>query len=384
MIKSFKIDTTYIESFSIFFLLSIPSIKILYSSSLINFIPIILLIFSLFHKEKLKIPQFKKNLIQYWSLFSIILILFYLNGLYIDSIDIFIKYIFLFTSILLIIVFTTYKHLKIINLIIIFWGVFLALWQLTYGIPTYREFGQHYLTVSLPIGVACVNLLIVLFFGKKLKYRLGYLMLFCITFLSLGTLLSRSAIIFPIIIFLLSFVLIGFFRKDGNNYYKLLFLIILLFFINIDYTNLLNFIDFKQAKRLVLTLESLGDEGRIDSLYKPAINLIYNSPIIGHGTNSSKYLLGFYPHNIFLEILVSGGVVLFSIFLLFISKFLKYFFKTLIYARSNIVLLGFSSSAMFFLMQWNTSFDLTVSYIPIGAMFIFIIGYLDRVTQLNL
>lgn len=368
------------ESFSIFFLLSIPSIKLIYSSSIINFIPFFILAVCFLIKKSINVTNFKKKLILYWSIFTFFIFFFFINGLYLDSLETIIKYLFLYFSVLLIIITVSYKHLVCVNLYLIIWGVFLSIWQIVSGIPTQSELGQHYLTVSLPIGVALSNSLVVLIYGQNINKtkRFIYLLLTLVTFFSLTTLLSRSAIIFPIVILLLCSILILLFSKRSGFFKRVFYILFLLVLFQTSYTYLIESVEFRQMNRLISTLGSPEKEYRIDRLYEPAINFIQNSPIIGYGTNSSKFLLGYYPHNIFLEVLLTGGVFLLSIFLIFIFKFIYYFFKTIIYLRENVILLGFSSSALFFLLQWNTSFDLTVSYIPLGAMFIFIIGYYDQ------
>ncbi|WCG04783.1 O-antigen ligase family protein [Vagococcus lutrae] len=66
-----------------------------------------------------------------------------------------------------------------------------------------------------------------------------------------------------------------------------------------------------------------------DAIYKTALTLISERPFFGYGIGSAYYtVLGIYPHNLFLEILIDGGFVLFIFFI-----FLIYF--TLIYLKRN-------------------------------------------------
>jgi len=66
-----------------------------------------------------------------------------------------------------------------------------------------------------------------------------------------------------------------------------------------------------------------GTSGR-DSVYQIALHLIKESPIIGYGIFGMYEVIGYYPHNFFLEILLQGGVIFLivavSILLLFMRK----------------------------------------------------------------
>jgi O-antigen ligase len=66
----------------------------------------------------------------------------------------------------------------------------------------------------------------------------------------------------------------------------------------------------------------LSSRGRL-ILYQDAIDLIKTAPIFGHGVGAFGYLgdylvLGTYPHNMFLEILLDGGIVGLLLFLGFL------------------------------------------------------------------
>lgn len=67
------------------------------------------------------------------------------------------------------------------------------------------------------------------------------------------------------------------------------------------------------------------DVNRI-SLYTSAFNSFVESPIIGHGLYASSYVIGFHSHNVFLDILVDGGLILLSIVLTILFKYIKYGF----------------------------------------------------------
>lgn len=60
------------------------------------------------------------------------------------------------------------------------------------------------------------------------------------------------------------------------------------------------------------------DSGRSEMLYVPAIKKIDESPVLGWGVGSDRDLLGFYTHNVFLEVFMHygyfGGGILFLVF----------------------------------------------------------------------
>lgn len=69
-----------------------------------------------------------------------------------------------------------------------------------------------------------------------------------------------------------------------------------------------------------------------DSIYIEAVEKILLSPIIGHGIMSSYYIFGNYPHNIFLEILIDGGIIY---LLLWICVYAAFFYKLAKLIKSN-------------------------------------------------
>ncbi|AUJ86085.1 O-antigen ligase family protein [Enterococcus sp. CR-Ec1] len=80
---------------------------------------------------------------------------------------------------------------------------------------------------------------------------------------------------------------------------------------------------------LSLDMQTLWDNssGR-ESIYNITIGLISQKPILGWGIGSSNFtILRSYPHNLFLEILLDGGIVYFLIFLAAISSTLSTLYR---------------------------------------------------------
>lgn len=69
-----------------------------------------------------------------------------------------------------------------------------------------------------------------------------------------------------------------------------------------------------------------GTSGR-DALYLNTVHLIEQRPVLGYGLYGMWDVINYYPHNLFLEVLLQGGIVYFVLFLwillLFVRKLLR-------------------------------------------------------------
>ncbi|WP_099354716.1 O-antigen ligase family protein [Fredinandcohnia onubensis] len=63
-----------------------------------------------------------------------------------------------------------------------------------------------------------------------------------------------------------------------------------------------------------------------DIVYSKALDLVFESPLLGYGIFGMWKAFEAYPHNIFLEVLMQGGIVYFSIFIFIITLALKKLF----------------------------------------------------------
>lgn len=93
------------------------------------------------------------------------------------------------------------------------------------------------------------------------------------------------------------------------------------------------------------SLLSDGGSGRVE-LWKNALNTFANNPIFGIGINSTipygiiNYNNNHYVHNTLLEVLSEGGIISFSIFLIWIVSLYRYCFKIYKYNKKEIFILG--------------------------------------------
>ncbi|MCL2845038.1 MAG: O-antigen ligase family protein [Chitinivibrionia bacterium] len=363
---------TILPAVSMFLLFSIPSVKLIHSGTIINVgvLGLIVVAMLLNLNNKSSINNYCSNCFCIIFLFFLIMTLQLIN--YTDiSLNEFIDYAYLLIAFFCIAHLANLERLKVVGTLIFIWGILLAVWQLTIGIPTSREFGQHYLTVSLPIGAALAYSLSILFccssqIWKKIFYTSGSLLLL----LAITTLLSRSGIIFPLLVgFLFIAGNIAFNNKIklSNKLYIIMFAILVVVFFAIF---IMPSVELQQLNRLTRLTENTSTEPRIVG-YKRAIHLILQRPFLGYGTGSAfgHGSTFFYFHNIFLDVFVMGGFVALVPFLLFVFNY----FSDLIYIfrkySHNPAIVGFAAASFMFFLQFNTSFSFKNAYISVGTMF---------------
>lgn len=108
-----------------------------------------------------------------------------------------------------------------------------------------------------------------------------------------------------------------------------------------------------------------GTSGR-QTIYFNTLELIREKPIFGYGLFSYKSLLGYLPHNLFLEILIQGGII----YLLIFTMFMIYAFKKIKMIESKfelsfILYLGFYQFGMLFFSgsyMYSTFFWFIISF----------------------
>lgn len=79
---------------------------------------------------------------------------------------------------------------------------------------------------------------------------------------------------------------------------------------------------FNRIFNFFSNVEAIGTDNRWIR-WNLAWNAFLESPIIGHGLGSVFYEVGFYSHNIFTDMLCEGGLVLVSIFIFLLLKFIQ-------------------------------------------------------------
>ncbi|MCZ9078986.1 O-antigen ligase family protein [Escherichia albertii] len=134
---------------------------------------------------------------------------------------------------------------------------------------------------------------------------------------SRGPLLALFFITCISIVFRLSFI---------KKIYAVIVAAALSFGITVFYDNLVDYIPILSRFNVATTEGSLSVNIR-EEQYKSAIDIFSNHPYFG-GSLVEKFTF-FYPHNIVIEILITGGIVLFFIYLLVFASFLVEIIKAL-------------------------------------------------------
>lgn len=190
---------------------------------------------------------------------------------------------------------------------------------------------EAYLTLSLPQGLA---LAISVFHFAKSSFKIKLFWLFSSMFfvLGLGVGLARGSLVFSF--FAIAVVSLfylwyyqGSFYKKIKEYGKYIFAMTI-------FLGGLLFVAFnvkRTASRLARMIDISGEllGGGRGSLWSSAWQGIGEAPIIGHGLGMNSVIVGSYPHNLFLQVWIDGGIIavllLFLLLLLPVILFLKKF-----------------------------------------------------------
>lgn len=181
------------------------------------------------------------------------------------------------------------------------------------------------------------------YIGKCLKYPMLGMMLFCAAICLLSG--GRGAFVFIITVTLLILYLL---RKVGRmTGIQVVFLVIVglcVFALIAVKMDIFNSVGFDRIAN------HLSDDDIRDSLRQRALEIFFGSPIFGHGIGSIWMTLGFYSHNMFLDLLVEGGLILVLIVFRILYLIVKRLF---ILAKSDY-------SYIFFLLVFSKTFLVTM------------------------
>lgn len=354
-----------------FMTVSLPSVKLVYSSEILNALPV--LMFSLFFVfyTKISLSKDAKIVILFWTMFSIILMinLFFKPGGWGEAF----RNLYFVSLISLIALLPVHTLAPSLTYMLVLWGGGIAFWQILLGINYSAEMGQTYLTVGLPIGISLSILLVYSFITNRVYKRVGFLLAAILCLYALSSIKVRGILIFSVasaLIFICGFVFIG---KRAGILSKLVSLSTLVCVVLFIYFVVLPNIEFSQLYRLERLIKDPGSEPRVE-IYIASIRLMLDNFLLGVGPAGIYREIGIYPHNIFIEIMLSvgliGAVFICCIFVLWM--FFLYIVIRDVNRYKDFVGIAVAGLAAF--MQWNTSFDLQTSYIPISLMVILIKG----------
>lgn len=358
----------FLSALSIFVLVASPTLKgVLYSSSIFNVIPLFL--FSAVIVLQGGVNRVFKGLNNSLvPLFLFFLILFvYVYVIYFGFPDLveFIKYIMLFLIVIIIPHTVTLKALDLSYILLFLWGVFLSLKKVFFTIQFTEEF--HYLTLGLAIAVMILISFFKLIYEKKFFYRLIFFAGIFIGYLALLTLLGRSPLLFPTLL-MVSYLFFNFLNglvnlKVKDTFMYLLVLITLFIVIQVIIDNYLSGYLLDKFSEMQIG----NSDSRTDDLYIPSIHSIVSNPF-GTGLGSSEKIIGFYPHNIFLEIGIDSGYIGILFFLILILRALSNSVKILKIDDRDVTLIIMFFIFWLIFLFWNVSYGLSSAY----ALFAFL------------
>lgn len=357
---------------AIFAVLNIPSLKLLYYSENIN----IVVLFSIWilgllreydrrYGVKIVLSKFQKKILGLFILLWIVLFTVSMFNLPI-SFDwrYFAKYIGVILIVVGVILFLKEEDILLILYCQIFWGLLLATLRLTNSIQLYKNLGLHYLTLGMPIasGIVCsLNFLLFEFKNKSYLFSIYLILSVIISILALSTLAGRA----PFLLIFITTSIVVFFNVLLDKNFKSKIKKITLSFI-LMYTVISIFISNASdywISRLMRMLTNFQSEPRY-YIYMLAFDIIKENPFgigltgfINYGVN--------YPHNIILEIIVSGGIIALFPVILLLRIYIESF---IILMKKGFYYMNVAALSLFYFLMWNSSFDLSGSYIPFTAM----------------
>lgn len=364
--KTFFIN--FLSALSIFVIVAAPTLKgIFYSSSIFNFIPFFLFSAGIVLQGGVN-RVFKGVNNSLVPLFLFFLLLFvYLFIIYYGFPDLieFIKYVMLFLIVIITPHIVTYKALDISYILLFLWGVFLALKKVFFTIQFTEEF--HYLTLGLPIAVMIIISFFKLIYIKNFFYRLIFFAGIFIGYVALLSLFGRSPLLFPTLL-IVSYMFFNFLNGLTNLKVKdtLVYLLVLIVLFVVIKVIIDNYIPVYLLDKFS-EMEVGNSDSRTEDLYIPAIHSILNNPF-GTGLGSSQEILGFYPHNIFLEIGIDSGFIGILFFLILILKAFSNSVKILKMNDNDVILVIMIFIFWLIFLFWNVSYGLSSAY----ALFAFL------------
>jgi O-antigen ligase len=260
------------------------------------------------------------------------------------------------------------SDIKVFVKLQVVWGATVAIAFLIGWIQ--YESGQHYNTVSLPIGLSSVIVILYGIDGKSrsISKRVSLFTIFIINFVGLVNLYGRSPFIFVVLIILLISILRR--RTVTKRIMEVVrgtvilgglvgIGIFIIEYLNITYSKLL-------IDRLFRLIEDPSSESRIN-WYLEALKMIGENPL-GSGFDAYSHVTGhIYPHNLILEVAVSGGILA-GILMLFVFTYTgyKYFY---LYHNSNIrCILHMSGCFLYLLLTFMVSYSISGAYMLFSAI----------------
>lgn len=355
---------TYMFIFGAFVMINAPSLKLIYSSELINAFGMILLAIGFLYRiifEKIFLNKKNLLLILCMTIFFLLLLISTLWSPVQFTLVSFLQYVSSYLSfIFLFIGFRTIDVKKYIYLQL-FWSIILSGASLLGFIQTNSALGQHYLTIGLPLGLGLVGIfgIIMRDVNERSKSRItSKAFIAAILFLGLITLNGRSPIIMSVLVIYLSWMILIYFEKNkSKNILMILIISMLLIYLTANFAGE----ELLDRFNRLSSLNTNPNEEPRTLIYNSAFRLIKRN-FFGYGLQSFQYYTGYlYPHNIFLEIAFESGLqAIISFVPIVLTMLIKYinFLK-----NKNFLFISISMMSWYVLLIWNISYSLSNAYV---------------------
>jgi hypothetical protein len=356
-----------IAGLAIFVLFATPSIKLYIYTEAINAVPVVLLVCSALLKPSCALSGTRGAVIVIGMLFFVVLFaLGAYNSASVSVIDV-TKYGILCLLCALLPLIADRKAVALAMILIAGWGLLLALIQLSHGVALSRDKGQTYLTLGYALGCSSLLGLLAASAARSWLLRAVALGCFVMSAAATATLLGRGPVLLPIVIFLIYLGTNTIFEPSAKKLGVRLLIAAVLLAPAIYYVWAV-FSAERVFKRLEL-LSNIANEPRVSDTYLPALGAIAERPF-GSGLEAAEQLIGIYPHNIFLEVWISGGVVALVLFGTLVGAFLRHI-GTAAHSKTEwSTRFGFFLTLYYFAM-WNISFGLSSAYALLPMMMYF-------------
>lgn len=359
-------------AFFVFMSINLPSIKLMYSSIVLNFIALIGMLgfgslrWVLSNREldfNYKMLKFSVNFMIFWT--TLFLITTIMSPSFITISDL-MQYLSIIPFTLGIMLFINKIDFPLIACFQIIWGTIIAFLEWSVGIPKDRALGQNYLTSGVVIA-ATIVVLVGVILSKNTNVIVKILLSFPLLILFLGilSLSGRAPLLLSMLVPML--VLLINIMTEKNLRKKIVTLVIMVTSVIVLYLILRNTLNQYTINRILRMFNSIQDEPRYD-VYASSIEVAINNPL-GLGLTGFRYYDFGYPHNIFLEIVISGGFIAVIPFVIMILDYIHTGFKIAKNKGNSIIWLNLS---LYFFITWNISFNLSSSYMLFISLAIFI------------
>jgi hypothetical protein len=352
---------------AVFFLFSTPSIKLFLYTEAINIVPVLLLLAA----AVLRPPRLLSRtgmivLLLPLTLFAVLFAYGAYNSASLEVFDV-AKYVILCFLAIAVPLLADRNVARVAVSLVAAWGVVLAIYQLGHGFELDRDKGQNYLTVGYALGSTSLLGLLAAISARTTAIRLLGLGCFALAMAATATLLGRGPLVFPLLV-VVFYLLVNLFLEPSLRKLSLGFaaLVALAAIVAI---NLQEILAAAEVLQRLTRLSTLANEPRVADVYLPAVDIVSQHPL-GLGLAAHERVLGSYPHNVFLELTMSGGVLASGLFLVLSCLFFRHVF-TLARDRVNVGTKCLFLLTVYFFLIWNVSFDFASAYglLPVMTMF---------------